>query len=183
MCFLSELSSWLSSAKEIVETLKKKPIVFSKPAKKSAPMIRPIDIQSRTVRFSLPNAPRNFTDVRYSQWSDGERPLSNGTFVAPHIKIERTEEEQQFEDGQEPSYHTPLLNFDQVEFHPPGKEGCDTSNGSLLDSSANEPVDDEVDRIGREQLLFPEPVEGVRHCFPCEYFSLYGCVYLHQYFF
>ncbi|XP_034252980.1 uncharacterized protein LOC117652290 isoform X2 [Thrips palmi] len=156
-----ELSSWLSSAKEIVENLKKKPIVFAKRTKKPPSMIRPMDMQSRTLRFPISSAPRNFPDVRNTQWSDGEQPHTNGTFVTPHVKIERTDEDQQFEDGHEPSYHTPLLNFDQVEFHQSGKESCDTSNGLLLDMTVTEPVDDEVDRIGREQLLFPEPVEGV----------------------
>ncbi|XP_052123961.1 uncharacterized protein LOC113216439 isoform X3 [Frankliniella occidentalis] len=157
-----ELSSWLSSAKEIVETLKKRPLLFTKPAKKLPPVIRPADIQTRLIRpaVSLINTARNFLEPRSAQWNDCDIPHSNGTYVSTHIKMERPEDEH-LPEGQESPYHTPLLNFDQVEFHSSGKDDCDIQRSALQDVTVTEPIEDEVDRIGREQLLFPDPVEGV----------------------
>ncbi|KAK3912643.1 Peflin, partial [Frankliniella fusca] len=156
-----ELSSWLSSAKEIVETLRKRPLLCTKPARKLPSVIRPADIQTHLVRpsVSVINAARHFPEPRTPQWVD-DTPHANGTFVATHIKMERPDDEQ-LPEGQDSPYHTPLLNFDQVDFHSAGKDNCDISNSTLPDMTVPETIEDEVDRIGREQLLFPDPVEGV----------------------
>lgn len=129
-------------------------------------MVRPVDIHSRPQRSSLPHInTRNYTEHNKLHWVDGDISNSNGVFITPHIKMEKIDDDQLHDGGQESPYHTPLLNFDQVEFHSSGKESCDIPNSSLPDMTPTEPIDDEVDRIGREQLLFPEPVEGVSDIF------------------
>lgn len=157
-----ELSSWLNSAKEIVENLKKKTALISKPQKRLSPIARPVDaptIFSPTTPHA--NTSKNYVDPRESHWCNEDMPNANGALSTPHIKVERIDEDQQPERGHESPYHTPLLNFDQVEFHSPGKDGCDIPNSTLPDMTMTEPLDDELDRIGRDQLLFPDPVEGV----------------------
>ena len=125
-------------------------------------MIRPVDFQSQPQKTSIPHFnSRNNSEPNTSSLVDGDIPNSNGVFISTHIKIEKQDEDQQMDGGQDSPYHTPLLNFDQVEFHSSGKENCDMPNGSIPDLTSTDTINDEVDRIGREQLLFPEPVEGV----------------------
>lgn len=103
----------------------------------------------------------NLSDFRGSHWDNKDTLSSNENFGSRSLKVEKVDEERCHE-GQESPYHTPLLNFDQVEFLSSGKEGCDIPNSALADVLSAESIDDEADRQGRLQLLFPEPVEGVR---------------------